>query len=469
MLLKMDHILTLEKKPMDDLVAIIHANKEKRSLLVDIMPRIKLLLRISDMKSTIQEIDAGTAALDRFHQLIISNRQAVQDTSSKRPTKLAKALDQVRKSISGLHFIMLDHFRKECHDHHETRLYLEDRVNSASELLSRLRNANFAAPLLAINLSFTVGTVTFRQDKKFYDAVVQVFREEEGKDLATTPILDSESLPGRQSRLIPMVTFTPDRSPSPARPVVATVTSICSAIQEAHQSNRRISFALLGTRQIGSLLNESRAPQEPHTGSPETLKLAEVLENNNMTFPWKFRMLLALRLASSLLQLLQTRWLEGPWTKDAVHFVVHPVGSATPQQAVRMSHTPLQADLERPFVACTFDSTQGEPKTVEPKLAMLELGILLLEIWHKTTLERRFGVQKATTSYYDRMARAVEWLDDVDEPLLDLYDKVVAHCLRGNIGGDTRFVDWNDTKLRNSVCENIIEPLSTICKQWDGQ
>jgi hypothetical protein len=449
-------------------VAIIHANKEKKSLLVDIMPRIKLLLRISDMKSTIQEIDAGTAALDRFHLLIISNRQAVQDTSSKRPTKLAKALDQVRKSISGLHFIMLDHFRKECHDHHETRLYLEDRVNSASELLRRLRNANFAAPLLAIDLSFTVGTVTFRQDKKFCDAVVQVFRDEEGKDLAATPSLDSESLPGRRSRLIPMVTFTPDRSPSPARPVVATVTSICSAIQEAHQSNRRISFALLGTRRIGSLPNESRARQEPHTGSSETLKLAEVLQNNNMAFPLKFRMLLALRLASSLLQLPRTPWLESPWSKDVVYFVAHPVGPATAQQSAEMSQTSLQADFQRPFVACTFNGTQGDPKSVQPKIAMLELGILLLEIWHKTTLERRFRFEEAPTAYYDRMARAVEWLDDVDEPLPDLYDQAVAHCLRGNIGGDTRFVDWNDTKLWNSVCENIIEPLSTICKQWDG-
>lgn len=39
---------------------------------------------------------------------------------------------------------------------------------------------------------------------------------------------------------------------------------------------------------------------------------------------------------------------------------------------------------------------------------MLELGILLLEIWHKTTLEDRFGLGKAPTAYYDlRGARGV--------------------------------------------------------------
>lgn len=77
-------------------------------------------------------------------------------------------------------------------------------------------------------------------------------------------------------------------------------------------------------------------------------------------------------------------------------------------------------------------------------MALLELGILLLEIWHKTTLEARFGLEHAPTAYYDRMARGLEWLDDVDEPLPDLYDKAVAHCLRVNVSGGTRLLHWDD-------------------------
>ena len=66
------------------------------------------------------------------------------------------------------------------------------------------------------------------------------------------------------------------------------------------------------------------------------------------------------------------------------------------------------------------------------------------------------------------MARALEWLDDVDDPLLDLYDKAVAHCLRVNISGETRFLDWEAVKLWSLVCEDIIAPLAKICKQWGG-
>ena len=111
---------------------------------------------------------------------------------------------------------------------------------------------------------------------------------------------------------------------------------------------------------------------------------------------------------------------------------------------------------------------RAEWHSIEPKVALLELGILLLEIWHKTTLEARFGLEKAPTAYYDRMARAVEWLDDVDEPLPDLYDKAVAHCLRVNISGDTRYLDWEATKLWSVICGDIIAPLAKICKQWGG-
>ncbi len=69
--------------------------------------------------------------------------------------------------------------------------------------------------------------------------------------------------------------------------------------------------------------------------------------------------------------------------------------------------------------------------------------------------------------YYDRMARALEWLDDTQEPPLDLYQQAVTHCLQVNIDGDTRFLGWEDTKLWDVVCGHIIDPLSKICKQWE--
>jgi hypothetical protein len=217
----------------------------------------------------------------------------------------------------------------------------------------------------------------------------------------------------------------------------------------------------MGDQRIRTVSDDANPHRQLQQGTTDAISLAEILQAEKAALPWKFRMLLALRLASSLLQLLQTQWLGHAWSKDVVFFLVRP----TTQQADRAQ---AQVNLNRPFVMCRFGGAQQVERSIEPKVALLELGILLLEVWHKTTLEARFGLREAPTAYYDRMGRAVEWLDDADEPLPDLYDQAVEHCLNVNISGDMRFLDWEDSKLWSVICGDIIEPLSKICKQWSG-
>ena len=422
---------------------------------------MKLILGITDIKTTIQEIDDGTAALDRFSRLILSNRQTIQSDSSRKATKLAKAFRHIQTFASTLYLAITDGFQEECHDSHETRLYLEDRLDIAPDILQRVGKANSASPLMIFDLVFTAAAGP--KERVFYETVVQVFDEEECEDsLSLTP----DRLPRQDSRTEMLVGLSfvtqRSRSSSPSKPAIATIPNICEAIKEAGGSKRHISFALMGKQPIGTISDHNPPGPELQKEHNDVISLKEILQTQDTHLPWKFRMLLALRLASSLLQLLQTRWLERAWSKDVIFFLVRS-GSVKAQ---------TQVLLNRPFVRCTFSSTTIEPhSSIEPKVTLLELGILLLEIWHKTTLEARFGLEKeeqAPTAYYDRMARAVEWLDDVDEPLPDLYDKAVAHCLHVNISGDTRFLDWEDTKLWSVICEDIIAPLAKICKQWSG-
>ena len=415
-------------------------------------PRVKLLLGITDIKATIQEIDDGTAALDRFSRLILSNRQTIQSDSSRKAVKLAKAFRQIRTFASNLYLAITDGFQEECHDSHEARLFLDDRVDSAADILRRIGKANPTTPLMVFDLVFTAGNPP--QKQVCYETVVQVFDKDEYDDNLNLP---RDSLTRQDSRAETLVglSFVPQRSSSPSRPAIASVASICAAIKEAGGSQRRISFALVGDQPIGTVSDDVPLAHQLQEEPSDAISLKDILQAEGTPLPWKFRMLLALRLASSLLQLLQTRWLDRPWSKDVVFFLAHPGAQA-------------QVFLNRPFVRCTFGDVRMASDSIEPKVALLELGILLLEIWHKRTLETRFNLENAPTAYYDRMARAVEWLDDVDEPLPDLYDQAVAHCLRVNISGDTRFLDWEDTKLWRVICGDIIAPLAKICKQWSG-
>ena len=410
------------------------------------------MLGISDIKATIQEIDDGTTALDRFSRLALSNRQTIQSDSSRKAVKLAKAFRHIRTFASTLYLAITNGFREECHDSHETRLYLEDRVELAADILQRIGKANSTTPLMMFDLVFTADT--HPKQRVCYETVVQVFNEDESDDDLSLSLYNQNRRDSRADTLVGL-SFASQRSPSPSKPAIASVASICAAIKEAGGSHRRMSFALVGNQPIGTISDDAPVAHQLQDEPNDAISLKEILQTESTPLPWKFRMLLALRLASSLLQLLQTRWLDHAWSKDVVFFLVRPGAQA-------------QVFLNRPFVRCNFGGMRTASHSIEPKVALLELGILLLEIWHKTTLEARFGLDIAPTAYYDRMARAVEWLDDVDEPLPDLYDKAVAHCLRVNISGDTRFLDWEDTKLWSVICGDIIAPLAKICKQWSG-
>ena len=433
------------QEPTDDLVAIIDANQEKPNIMADLAPRVKLLLGITDLKATIQEIDDGTAALERFSRLTLSNRETIQSDSSRKAVKLAKAFRHIRTFASTLYLAITDGFRDECHDSHETRLYLDDRVDIAADILQRAGKANSITPLMIFDLVFTAGTGP--NERVSYETAVQMFDEDDCDDDCSLS-LDRQSRRDSRAETLVGISFVSRRIPSPSKPSINSVTSICTAIKEAAGSQRRISFALVGNQPIGTISEGGTAlTHQLHEEANDIISLKEILQAERTPLPWKFRMLLAVRLASSLLQLLQTRWLDHAWSKDVVFFLVRPGASS-------------QVLLNRPFVRCTFGGMRTPSHSIEPKVALLELGILLLEA--------RFELETGPRAYYDRMARAVEWLDDVNEPLPDLYDKAVSHCLRVNISGDTRFLDWEDSKLWSVICGDIIAPLAKICKQWSG-
>lgn len=99
-------------------------------------------------------------------------------------------------------------------------------------------------------------------------------------------------------------------------------------------------------------------------------------------------------------------------------------------------------DFDRPFASVTFED--GNAKTVpqqnvDPKVVLLELGILLLEIWHEKTLETQFSLRETPVKYHDRLALALQLLDDISDPLLDLYARAVSDCMTGIVSGRFRF------------------------------
>lgn len=374
----------------------------------------------------------------------------MDEKSSNKAVKLAKALRHVRTFATNLSQAIPQRWGSKCHSKHEARLFLEDRVDNALDILKHTKTDSFV-PILAFQLIFIAGIN--QEQRLWHETVVQVFGEEV-EELAKPPLLSQDS-GGSQ------VTFSGTTSAMVIKPDITTINDICITIKEAYIRKEEIAFAIVGNQKMGTICTEKTIKmksQHVETMTLNALFSAVPTHRHVPILPLKFRMLLALRLASNLLQLLQTGWLQDTLSKDLVHFQLKPA----------VDNKQVKLDLDRPFVSLMVDhSTEKStrPGSVEPKVALLELGILLLEIWHESTLESRFELLEVPKGYYLRLAMAVEWLDDTDNPLPELYDRAVSYCIQ-RPAGEGRVTNWDDIKFWGKICGEVIEPLSKNCRQW---
>ena len=167
------------------------------------------------------------------------------------------------------------------------------------------------------------------------------------------------------------------------------------------------------------------------------------------------RIKLAVNLASSLLQYNLTPWLRRCWTKNAVHFFVQ-------------TRTVSGIDIEHPLIMRHFsdqtNETLNELPENDPELALMELGIMLLEIWNMRTFEswlKAAGHLMDVSQVQDRYIRlrySIQWFQSLKGKLLPNYQKVVGICLRPSVF-DLFDTSWEDKDFRIAVYSEIVEPL----------
>lgn len=112
--------------------------------------------------------------------------------------------------------------------------------------------------------------------------------------------------------------------------------------------------------------------------SGECTKSLEVFLEEQRQMDPEDRIKLAMNLASSILQYNLTPWLQGCWTNRSVHFFIQ-------------TRNVLGIDIDHPLIIKNFigqtSDIPKEPLENDPELALMELGILLLEVWNTRTFE----------------------------------------------------------------------------------
>jgi hypothetical protein len=172
------------------------------------------------------------------------------------------------------------------------------------------------------------------------------------------------------------------------------------------------------------------------------------------SLPLHARMLLALTLSSSLLQCLNT-----PWNM--------PVLSASNVEFFLDEQT-QQPDILRPLVSARFTAASASwtPPLTLIKTSLQEMGILLLELWHTESFELRYPTPAHAALKNHRLACALDWFDDVQNPLLEHYYTAVNNCIVRVARAEPGIPDWDDHKLWRAICEGVIDPLHKIVQQW---
>lgn len=173
----------------------------------------------------------------------------------------------------------------------------------------------------------------------------------------------------------------------------------------------------------------------------------------------KDRYELALLLASSILQLYNTSWLNDNWTRSEVHLL----------------KTCTDNTLAKNFyVSKSFCGTASQSSSSpDPDLALLRnpsifnLGLALLELtfghpieFYETEKDLRDG-KRTTMTYLSIAKRLIEQIEDYEG---QRYSDVVSRCIYCDFG--SRVTSFDNDKFRQNFYEGVVVPLEEILNDF---
>ena len=168
------------------------------------------------------------------------------------------------------------------------------------------------------------------------------------------------------------------------------------------------------------------------------------------------RLKLAVTLASSVLQLHETPWLEDNWGKDNIFFVKRPGKSL----------------YDQPFVSQHFNQTTSTSSTGTPSVmsriirnqTLYALGVALIELWYGKTLADLHndadGPHNTGITQMDLMTEyntADRLVDELYSEAGGKYSDAVRRCIRCDF--DRRASSLEDVQFQRAVYEGVVAQL----------
>jgi hypothetical protein len=239
-------------------------------------------------------------------------------------------------------------------------------------------------------------------------------------------------------------------------PNLRPIQDLCSAICMLQKPDRNVCLSLLASEyaklKYGLLITPlPEPPCDPDSWSVNSLR--SVLEDKKFTRHDRLR--LAITLASSVLQLHETPWLDENWGKDNIFFVEksgktmydHPFVSQHFNRTTAPSATPIPANMSR----------------IIRNQTLYALGISLIELWYGKTMHELHKPEDGDLIGDLRVDLMTEWstadrlVDELYQEAGGKYSDAVRRCIRCDF--DRRASSLEDAAFQKAVYQGVVSQL----------
>lgn len=249
------------------------------------------------------------------------------------------------------------------------------------------------------------------------------------------------------------------------------ITELCSILQDHSNATGRLGFCLDEQGRLRGIHPIERLP----CISDGIISLQQLLTEPPLQRgrPYKLSTgdcyLLAVVLASSLLQLHETPWIGAGWTRNDISF------------PKREGPHGIAVDVQRPFVTYTYHSAVNLPPehtiksndaiSADDASRLLKLGIMLLEIFSGQTIESRkqeedleMSVKPGDVADLCVLRRWLKLKEKEGDISLASKD-AIAHLI--TCFADPR-ADLGESDFRQSIIDRVMIPLIGEWQHWRG-
>ena len=390
------------------------------------------------LHNTIDEVSKATKTLQNLREYSFHIQN--DDVSSAGNARLlASHLQQVQTRTRSLSRAIANAVRLECHSDHAIGVALEPRID---DLYSRHHRIDFNIIILA-QANQTRLTLHPRLIH-----VRSLDHEEHIKDTKPNQLqVQSDSI-GRSSN-------------ATKRSDLGYIDSLCRSLDDSGRAKGNLDvFLCHDSKFICYGPSDSCGTDFFSTSSDQIIASVDDILNpptrDELSFkPWTLmqRMTLSIRLASSLLQLCCTPWLLTGFSKGRICFFC----TTSSADTIRV------IDADHPFITYSTQQSRNGMHASEAtiKRQTLELGILLLELWHGISYEAWAAKTQATpgSCYGTRYENAMSWLKRTQHEIPSFYRCPTIRCIECAFPTASCFQGWDDQILQKAICETVILPL----------